>query len=702
MKKLPTEESSQYTLTIISVRDEKSGHFVAKKLSELKGMSFAVSKAIVEYKLPFMVGDSFSIDRASLLKTQFESVGAVVESEPPILVSGTTAAFNKSLQSNISCVSNPYANNPFRVLGLFANATRMDVRNTQQRMRMRAKAGATGLSNDPLLFLFQADINESTVRDASNELENPTKRLNAKLFWFERVTPSDDEALAYLLKSDANSAAQIWLNSNDIVAHHNLAVLLHCLEMGGVYGLIPSYAAFQQWSKLISDGAFWEHLREMDEKSGFEPAASASDVEWLKEQAATLLIEPTLRQAEKALLENDRNSTKRFVELIISSNLPQKDIDKALIVLTEPFEYQIESGCDSFVKTLQDELNKNSDSIKDKQSTFSTLYNNFEDETIKRYGVFKGLFGTELDSVRRSRDSIAECLKAVSLICNNECKNYRQSEKILLEAKEIAYSPLIIGRIEEDLKVVSNNRKTENEKPTKPPALGTINGIGTRLYGKSDYDKESGTYISTLYFVLLFVPIIPLARYRVKDAGTNSWYFLSKAPFRALDKWHLGISCALLLLFIILASASENNNNHSNYNPQQSSNSGQDLRDAPSNYNSNDNSSIISSLKQEIENGRIEIETKESRINSLKANIDSEQYQINQLKNEIDQMESDARLGLNVNEYTYKSQVQQHNDLVNSYNDELLQYKREYADYEQQLAETNAKIRRLNQMVGAR
>lgn len=703
MTNLPTEKSPLHTLTIVSVRDEKAKYFVAKKLSELKGTSLSVSNAILEYRLPFVVGDSFSNDRAALIQAQFESVGAVVKSEPPLIVSGASATSNESSQNYIDSAFNPYVNNPFRVLGLFANMTRMEVRNTQQRMRMRAKVGASRSSSDMLSFLFQTDINESAIRDAFNELENPTKRLSSKLFWFEKVTSSDDEALAYLLKSEANAAAQIWVNSKDIIAKHNLAVLLHCLEMGGVYGLIPSNTAYQQWSKLISDDAYWRHIQKIDEESGFDPAVSDTDIELIKEQAATLLLEPIIHQTEQSLLKKDYNHSKRLIELIMSSNLPQKDTDNALNILTEPFEYQIDSSCDNLLKTLKDDLDKNAKNIKAKQSTISSRYNYFETEVIKLYGVFKELFGAESEPVRRSRDSIAECLKAVSLMCNNECNNYRLAETILLEAKEIAYSPLIVGRIEEDLKVVLGNRKTENEKPiNSPPGLSTINGIGTKLYGKADYNIETKTYLMTLYFVFFYIPLFPLARYRVKDAGPNSWYFLSKVPLRTFDKWHLGISGALLICFIIFVSTSENKTNHNNYNPQQTSNSGQDWKDVPSNNNSNDSSSTISSLKQEIENGRIEIEAKESRIKTLKANMDSERDQIEQLKNETNQMENDARLGLDVNEYTYKSRIQQHNDLVNSHNNELLQYNREYDEYEQQLAEINAKIKRLNQMVGTR
>ena len=44
----------------------------------------------------------------------------------------------------------------------------------------------------------------------------------------------------------------------------------------------------------------------------------------------------------------------------------------------------------------------------------------------------------------------------------------------------------------------------------KAPSLRTINTCGFKLHGKSDFDFESDSYITTQYFVVLFLPIFPL------------------------------------------------------------------------------------------------------------------------------------------------------------------------------------------------
>lgn len=40
-------------------------------------------------------------------------------------------------------------------------------------------------------------------------------------------------------------------------------------------------------------------------------------------------------------------------------------------------------------------------------------------------------------------------------------------------------------------------------------------GIGTRLYGDSDYNYDEHTYITTKWITIFFIPILPLKSYKV-------------------------------------------------------------------------------------------------------------------------------------------------------------------------------------------
>ena len=83
-----------------------------------------------------------------------------------------------------------------------------------------------------------------------------------------------------------------------------------------------------------------------------------------------------------------------------------------------------------------------------------------------------------------------------------------------------------------------------------PPGLRTVNGFGTMLYGNRDHDARTDTYVATLYFCALFIPVIPLACYRVRSAGSG-WQFLGKVRFGKVQKWQLGVLAAALFIWIV-------------------------------------------------------------------------------------------------------------------------------------------------------
>ena len=81
------------------------------------------------------------------------------------------------------------------------------------------------------------------------------------------------------------------------------------------------------------------------------------------------------------------------------------------------------------------------------------------------------------------------------------------------------------------------------------PGLRTVNGCGFTLYGATDPDPRNGSHIATYYFVILAIPLFPIARYRVIQNG-NSYRFIGKAPLRTFDKWHIAATCIAILFFM--------------------------------------------------------------------------------------------------------------------------------------------------------
>jgi hypothetical protein len=89
------------------------------------------------------------------------------------------------------------------------------------------------------------------------------------------------------------------------------------------------------------------------------------------------------------------------------------------------------------------------------------------------------------------------------------------------------------------------------EKILSVPRLWTFNGVGFTVYGATDHDAVTGSYMTTYYFVSLFIPLFPICRYRVIRSG-NVYQFLDRGPLRPSDKGHLAAAAAGIALFLVL------------------------------------------------------------------------------------------------------------------------------------------------------
>jgi hypothetical protein len=94
----------------------------------------------------------------------------------------------------------------------------------------------------------------------------------------------------------------------------------------------------------------------------------------------------------------------------------------------------------------------------------------------------------------------------------------------------------------------------------KLPDIRCINGAGLTLYGRRDFHSESGSYITTLYFVLCFVPLLPLRRFRIKPissnyylvSSSNQYQFLWRLPLTKQQKIHRIMFFIILGLFVAM------------------------------------------------------------------------------------------------------------------------------------------------------
>ncbi len=114
---------------------------------------------------------------------------------------------------------------------------------------------------------------------------------------------------------------------------------------------------------------------------------------------------------------------------------------------------------------------------------------------------------------------------------------------------------------------VLQNRRRFLVPVKSAPKLATLNGVGARIYGASERNPQDGTYITTLYFTVLYIPIFPLGQYLVRKADRKRFAFFGKVPLSESLRWWrklwgVGLAVAAVAIAIAVGSASKHSTVH--------------------------------------------------------------------------------------------------------------------------------------------
>lgn len=185
----------------------------------------------------------------------------------------------------------------------------------------------------------------------------------------------------------------------------------------------------------------------------------------------------------------------------------------------------------------------------------SLLLDRFRREVIPALASFSAVERGGSETYADLFNSAAIVLRGISLAAWSTHQDQATAVAANRLAIEYAASSELKKRLVKDSAELKQMRHAVHLTPiSSAPSLHT-NGIGFTLYGSTDSDPTTGSYLTTYYFVFFQIPIFPICRYRVTKNG-NSYRFFGKAPLRTWDKWHLGVSIALIVLLIIVAISS--------------------------------------------------------------------------------------------------------------------------------------------------
>ena len=600
---------------------------------------------------------------------------------------------------------NLYRENAFRVLVLPVNATLREIERHRKKLEMMAKLDieSSGQKEEGYLPLDPSP-DRNSIRQAMEHLREPEKRLIDEFFWFWplKTDSSEDKALELLSKQKIDEALNIWKKNEKegcCVSTHNLAVFYHLAaldmekdspgeELDRCQLLWKS--AFEEWRKLLEDVKFWSLLTDRIRVLN-DPRLTSETARDIYSSLPKALLLINAKLAVRAA-EEDKDTVERHIQLMKQSGFEEHTIKDVLHEAASPIRTHIRILCAGVV-----------DKVKENPEDANQLARNLLTETKPLLRTADILLPKSSAVKKTLHDEVAKTVRSCTVIYGNETANWKECLWFIEQTLKIAIGTSLRINLRKDqghiTKIIKDEEIFGNLKPIdKAPSLGSVFGLGLNVYGHTDIDVDTKSYLTTYYFTVLAIPLFPLCRYRViPTAGGCS--FLGKAPLRTFDKWHFVISVAIIAviaLSIMFNSGSvySSSSPYSNYKPNhRKTYVTKDNYSDTTTYEPKYGSQILLS---EINTSKANLKKMESELENLDVQAESLSIQINTLKTKIKGWELDAARGAYVNEYSYKQALDEHNNLVKQYNSILITRKARYTFYEKRFKRIDDMINRYN------
>ena len=582
-----------------------------------------------------------------------------------------------------------YRQNAFRVLGLPVNVTLREIERHRKKLEMMAKLDIDSSDRKQGGYLpLDPPPDGDSIRQAMEHLREPEKRLIDEFFWFWplKTDSSEDKALELLSKQKIDEALNIWKKNEKegcCVSTHNLAVFHHLAvldkeknspgeELDRCQLLWKS--AFEEWQKLLENVKFWSLLTDRIRVLN-DPRLTSETARDIYSSLPKALLLINAKLAVRAAKE-DKDTVERHIQLMKQSGFEERTIKDVLHEAASPIRERIKILCASVTHKAEENPQQ-----------ANQLLRKLLEKTIPWLQAIDILL-PKSSAVRETlHDEVAETVRSCTVIFGNETADWKECLWLIEQTLKIAIGTSLRILLRKDQASIKKNIKDEeifgNLKPIdKAPTLGSVFGLGLHVYGHTDIDVDTKSYLTTYYFTVLAIPLFPLCRYRVIPTA-GGYSFLGKAPLRTFDKWHLAISVAVIIIGIMVIAL--------NSGPSDAGSRVHSITESPY-RNSYETGSLITRITEgnaRLKKMEAELEQKDSQLESLSSQIDT-------LKGTIEGYEAQAARGQYVSSFAYNQALNNHNELVNKHNRLLNVLRYRHSEYEKELKRVNEIIDQYN------
>jgi hypothetical protein len=563
--------------------------------------------------------------------------------------------------------------NAYRVLRLSANSNYSKIHEVSASMRRAAKLGLAGTTEADVPLLGEISRAEADIQTAISRINNPLQRLRDRLFWFyltpKLLDPQTTSRLIETFQDDPEAAAAL---NHDKALHVLFVALRSALDEPGIQFWIR---ALRSWHQVVSDDSYWSLTLTLEERGAFEPGAFPCEIDTLRNNAVELAAEGFLVAARGALARNELSTVRRTQDALQELAETGPWATRAQDDITSPAIENFQLLCDKIRKECAEKVVREDDVSAQNKIVCNEALNRFRGEIEPALDRLAQLIPADRHSIRQSREEAARCLNSIA-VNFTWADDFIVSEQLHENALKLAGDTATAIEIEDGLakvrKIAGRQRVLGGLKPiSSAPSLSTINGFGFTVYGNSDYDAETRSYIATHYFVALFIPIFPIARYRVIHEAGGHYRFLGKLPLRAADRWHLWLAITASIAAIIGISVTTDKGSAVSSSSYRTQSAPSFVPTSSPNFSSgsetNPRNSQLANIKSEIEAGRSRHTVLEKQLQPVVDELGSLNERMKRLTAVLDSLkEGNAARGSPDVTY-YNSQVDVYNGLLARY-----------------------------------
>jgi tetratricopeptide (TPR) repeat protein len=648
----------------------------------------------------------------------------------------------------------PYRQNAFFLLDVRADASIQEIRRLQNRAEVLLGMGKV-LESTVLPFLRRNQTTREDILSAVQRLEDGQARIREEIYWVHAGPKGDSlpgsaaslsPLVSLLEKASQGSGRQA------AIAAHNLAVVNHALafEQEFAKGVSPQTrqeawaAAYFSWRSVSQNEEFWDFMSERV-ASWDDPTVSDSDLQRARRELSEELLRPHRLLAMDYIAAGNHESARLHIQLLQEATKWQPVAKRYLSEISTELVRQVQGALDAVVVEVSEQalIPLQNEQKKERLTSAEQRVLSIGNVAIANLSLFPGM----QESSDLLGDQIAGCLRSLSIRYFNQlddsqnslrvlalalryartpsCKaqialdqstiqcralcnlsfeaankgQYKTAQEYLEQAKNLA-PETEVPQIDEWLETCKRNRILEGvDTKHNTPALGRVNGIGAAFYGKRDYDPATNSYVTTQFFTFLFVPVIPIAAYRVVSLGGNSYRIFGKVPLSKLAvryRWLVLAAVGVLVIYSMIQSTdSPSSSGTGSASPSvYSSPTYSAPTTSPSSsygYQSRD------AEKEDLDRTRQELDSRESALRTEQESLDSLKAQLDSLKRQIQDLEDQYPDGMPPYVHDeYEAKLAQHNRLVPVYNQRLTSLQAGERQYDQDVANFNARVRAYN------